>query len=483
MRKSKLEQIREAKKAENKQVETDLEGLLRLILNGEPNPTQRSMIYDPARIVAYMGPAGCAKTSTLAASGLLRALFQPGSKGFVSRNDYNDLMDTTKQRFEEMLYRLPKGILLDRTKAPPEKWVLRPVGLKRPDGSVDDTPSQITFMGVKDDIVGVEANWWLVDEANEVAEVRIHQILMRMRAAGGNYAIRMAFNPPDKHHWLYTACTGRDFQDRTIKEPWIKLYRPQNRENIRNLPAGYYEEKAATLPDDQRQRYVDGEWGSSFDGAPVFREFNYGWHVKDNLGYDPELALFRFWDFGYTRPFCGWAQMTFEGQLRILAISMGHNIEIKPWAEKCKAITQAQFPNAKEILDFGDPAVRQRKDTGSALSHLYSSGIQMRYKQDVGFEESARLLRQRLTTVIEGEPAIQFNRRTCSILIDGLRGGYHLDNAGKLPVKDGYYDHGVDALRYLIANLFHGAGESTIATSRSIPDTIEYNPDFDHGSR
>lgn len=479
MRKSQLEKLREAKKQQHKQVETDLEGLLRILVGGPLNPTQKQFIYDAERIKAYMGPAGCAKTSTLAAAGFIRALLQPGSKGFVSRNDYNDLMDTTKLRMEEMLAKLPKGILLDRDKSPPEKWWIRPIAVRLPDGTLDDTPSQITFMGLKDDIVGVEANWWLIDEANEVDEVRIHQVNARLRHRGGNYSIMMAFNPPDKHHWLYTAATGRDFQDRSVKPVWVKLYRPNPRENLQNLPTDYYDVLAAQLPDDQKQRFVDGEWGSTFEGQPVYREFKYDWHTKRDLIYDPQLPLFRFWDFGYNRPYCGWAQIDFNGRILILAEAQGDKIEIKPWAERCKALTQTHFPRPINIIDFGDPAVRQKKDTGSALEHLHSAGITMRYRTDLNFDASIRLVRQRLTTVIDGEPALQFARRGVPLLISALRGGYHLNDDGTKPFKDGYYDHSADAFRYLIGNLFHGAGESTTNISSTIPATIEYDPRYD----
>lgn len=449
MRKSNVERLRDARKKVEKAQELDLDGLFRLLLGGEFNPTQRQFIYDPDRIKAYKGPAGCAKTSTLAAAGMARALLQPGSKGFVSRNDYNDLQATTALRMQEMLDRLPKGVLLDRDKSAPMKWWIRPA---IPDGE----PSEITFMGLADDIVGVEANWWIIDEANEVVEQRVHQVNARLRAKGGDYMLGMAFNPPNKHHWLYTACTGRDFQEKFVKQPWAKLYEPKPLENLHNLEdPDYYKNLALTMPEDQKQRYVDGEWGSDFSGQPVLREFRYATHVKDNLKFSQALPLYRFWDFGYSRPACIWAQVSYEGHLLILREHMGHNIEIGEFANYVKAETVRRFKGYTQLVDFGDPAAAQKKDTGSTLGVLYKHGIVLQYQRST-IEKGLRIMREKFNSLIEGEPAVQIDRAYCPILISGLRGGYALDKKGEKPVKDGYYDHLCDTLRYGFLNIFSG---------------------------
>lgn len=482
MRKSRLETLRDSKQATHQQMELDVDGLIRLMLGGEYNPTQRAFIYDPSRIKGYMGPAGCAKTSTLAAAGLARALFQPGSKGFVSRNDYNDLMDTTALRMQEMLNRLPKGILLDRDKAPPMKWWVRPAG--------DGEPSQITFTGLKDDIVGVEADWWIIDEANEVEEVRVHQVNARLRNLVGRkygFMLGMAYNPPVKTHWLYEACTGFNHQDKKVREPWVKLFKPQSRENIRNLPENYYEILASTLPEDQRQRYVDGEWGTTFEGTPVYREFLYDTHARE-LQFDPYMPLLRFWDFGYRHPCCIWAQIDEEGRLLVLREKLGSNVEIIPFIDECKSLTATRFQGANDILDFGDPAARQKKDTGSTLAELNKAGILLRYRV-TRIDEGVRLLRMRFEKLIRNKPAIMIDKRGCPIILAALRGGYRMDDMGLKPVKDGYYDHLMDALRYGAVNVFHGPGEGVAVSSltnygNDIPDSIEYDPrdDVRYGS-
>lgn len=86
------------------------------------------------------------------------------------------------------------------------------------------------------------------------------------------------------------------------------------------------------------------------------------------------------------------------------------------------------------------------------LALLNQAGILMRY-QRTPFDISLQLLRKRFETLIEGEPAILIDE-SCTILVDGLAGGYHLKEDGVTPRKDGQYDHEIDALRYGIFNLF-----------------------------
>ena len=489
MRKSIREKLQDAKKSKEPQLKLQsFDELLALVLGGPPLPTQYRFITDDARLRAYKGPAGCAKTSTLMAAGLMRSLYTPGSKGYVSRHDYNDIFSTIGERFFTMIDRLPKGMILQRDKSPPMTVWLRPIPQWDEEKQEwDETPSKITFMGLKDAVVGVEASWWLVDEANEVDEARIHEIDLRMRNSGGEYMVGLAFNPPDKHHWLYTACTGRDHQDRKIAEPWLKLYEPQPRENQVNLDDDYYD-RFTHLREDERQRYVDGEWGATFDGQPVFKEFKYAVHVRDGLKPHPDRPLFRFWDFGYYRPYCVWAQLDWQGRLLHFHEYLGSNMEATAFARACKAITAERFPYATSVLDFGDPAVVQKKDTGSTLGVLAREGITMRYRT-APIERGLNIMRRTMNTMIEGEPAAQWDRRGCPILIQALRGGYALDDKGEKPVKDGFYDHPVDADRYGFLNVLGGmhtgyltgdsAGGGSSHGNHNLPTSVAYDPAYD----
>lgn len=490
MRKTARELLADAKRTKEETVSLDVEGLFRRMLGGDFNPTQKEAAWCAEDSWAYMGPAGCAKTSTIASVGVARCILHPGYRLLVARHDYNDLMGTTALRMEQMLNNLSPSLLVDRNKSAPMRWWIRP--------AVDGPLSEITFMGLKDGLGSYDWHGAIVDEADECDHQRITEIFGRLRSPPLDYPrlLALAFNPPDQTHWLYRECTGFDERGRKVQEPTFKLFAPMPKENVRNLPEGYYERMAAKMPEDQRTRLVDGKWGIVFAGDPVYREFSAKLHVVEKLTFDPDMGpLLLFWDFGYRRPACIWAQFDYEGRLRILHELMGENEEVGPFARRVKSETTKRFGIKgweHEKLHFGDPAVRQKKDTGSTLALLMAEGIEMRFQLST-IEEGVRRGRLLMELLIQGQPALQIDRRYCPLLVRALAGGYHKDKHGEKPMKDGTYDHLADAFRYGIYNLYgqdakllnpHDVGavldtSPRAAMANSIPDNLEYDARLD----
>ncbi len=475
MRKSAFEQGRRLQRKQQESELNGLEDLFKLMLDGKRpyadralNPTQLEYCLSDAKLKAYMGPAGCAKTTTGCADIMARALLMPGTQWFVARRDYNDMLDTTLRTMTNILVNLPEGTLLDRQKMAPQKWWIRPMTVGA--NGEEPEPSTITFMGLSDYVGGYEFTGGFIDEADEVDKNNFYQMIGRLRAKptpdfpDENFFIGCAFNPPSMTHWLYTECTGLDVAGTKVKDPSMTLYRPQPTENQRNLPKGYYEQMAQTMSLELLQRYKDGQWGNTYPGEPVIRQFKRSIHVKPELRYMGG-TVFRFWDFGYNRPGVLFAQLAMDGRLQILGEFLGHHIEGTKFIETVMAQTAQRFPGADKFVDYGDPAVAQHKDTGSMLALLNHAGIMMRYTR-TPFDLSIQLLRKRFESIIEGDPAILVDER-CRILVDGLLGGYHLKEDGVTPRKDGHFDHLVDALRYGCWMLF-GVGVSTLR-----PDQIQ----------
>lgn len=486
MRKRSFEHWREAQKVKQGLTElSSIEDLIKLMMDGKRpqsdrkvNPTQLAYIQSDSPLKAYMGPAGSGKTMTGVADVILRALLMPGTKWFIARRDYNDLLDTTMRSATNVLNNLPNGTLLDRQKMAPQKWWIRPI-TQGPGGKAAE-PSEITFMGLSDLVGSYEFTGGFVDEADEVLEAHFMQMQGRLRYKpypefpAENHFMGAAFNAPSKAHWLYTACTGLNAAGDRMDEPKITLFRPVQGENLRNLPKGYYEKMAATMSVELRQRYVEGSWGNTFPGEPVIRQFKRNLHVREGLRFQGG-TLFRFWDFGYNRPAVLFVQIRTDGRLQVLREFLGHHIEGTKFIEMVNGITSQHFPNVERLVDYGDPAVAQHKDTGSMLALLNQAGILMRY-QRTPFDISLQLLRKRFETLIEGEPAILIDE-SCTILVDGLAGGYHLKEDGVTPRKDGQYDHEIDALRYGIFNLFG------LALSSVKPENLPRNLAFRRTAR
>lgn len=465
MRKTLRQKMMEAKAEKKPTTINSIEDFYKLLCDGERdeadrelNPTQITFWNDPSFLRSYGGPAGCAKTSTGVADIIMRALTEPGSKHLIARLDYNDLKDTTRLRFDEMISRLPPGTVVDKSEQAPAKIWLRPMTVN---GVDPEKLSVITFMGLKGGLGSYEFTSAFVDEADECEKKMIDEIITRLRNKEGSRGLSVAFNPPDINHWLYTACTGLNAQGEQVEGGKIfSHHRPNPRENQRNLPPNYYDLMAG-MAEEMRMRLRDGEWGIVFPGEPVIREFRRTVHCR-SLSFE-KGTLYRFWDFGYNRPCCLWAQANKDGRVRVLHEFLGHYLEGEQFINQVKLMTTTLFPSATNIVDFGDPAVTQHKDTGSMLALLAKAGIHIGFSK-CEIDVSLRVVRNKCNTLISGEPAILVDARKCPILVGALLGGYHFKKDGVTPHKDGYYDHPMDCLRYGIWNLF-GVGETTTSSA------------------
>ncbi len=477
-RMSLAEALVRAKAPKQATTQLDLNGLLTRILGKPPRITQGKFIRSNARFKAYKGMAGCAKTSTGVGSIILRALLQPGFKGAIGRHDYNKLLGTSALRAEEMLNRVSPNCIVGRDKTPPMKWQIQAM-----DGSI----SQIEFIGLKEYPGSYEWHRVFIDEADECDLRTVQGVRSRLRApsplgVSPDYGLDLAFNPPDETHWLYEACMGLTHDGKKV-EKWLELFEPTEGENDENLPPNYYVENFAGMPSDMLDRLKHGKWGANFSGDPVFKHFNTHLHVVDFIAFDPEYPLLRFWDFGYRRPACIFVQIDNEYRVHVIAEILGEDEEARAFIEKVKGFTNRNFPLAMGIMDFGDPAAKQKKDTGSTLSILEGAGIRLVFLDGMTIEEGLRRIRFLLERIVKGVPGLQVSRRNAPLTLRMLQGGYRLAPNGR-PLKDGFYDHLADAFRYGITNLFNEQGrpealpEFELNTAKlmgdGVPASIEY---------
>lgn len=483
MRKSIAEQMRDLKRPKPPERPLGIDDFIELLLGGVANPTQDLVIKSEENAVAYMGAAGVSKTSTLAASCILRAITIPNSIWCVARHDYNDLMLTTAHRMEEMLGRLPPGMLIGRDKSPPMRWQLRCA-----DG---ESISEVWFLGLKDYPGSYEFHGVFVDEADEVDERNLLGLRTRLRAKGvedHQFITQVFFNPPDKLHWLYKACTGLDKRDKVVGGKIFKLYVPAAGENKRNLPKDY-DKQFEGLPEDMLQRLKHNQWGTTFEGMPVYTTFNTKYHVSNNLPFLTGAALFRFWDFGFRHPVCLFAQVDEEFRLRVIDELIGENETITTFGSKVLAKTNTSYRKNGGVIDFGDPAAVQKKDTGSTLAILAELGIELMYMHS-SIDDGITRCRHLMERSPGGIPALQVSRKNAPILVEALRGGYRRNDRGDRPVKDGVYDHPADAFRYGVINLYTESGEPQALPDMSVKsmldsirgtasESVEYNSDVD----
>lgn len=458
------EQLLRAKHRPVINLNVDYEGLLKLIFGPGfdgvvrgPTPTQRSFIESPAEDKAFKGMAGVAKTSAGCASMLLRALFQPNFQGFIARHDYNDVVGTTAKRFFEMVNRVNPELIIDRDKTAPMKvWINQPgnIGI-----------AQIDFIGLKDYPGSYDWHRGFIDEADECERSLVETIKTRCRSLCppeyvDDFGVDIAFNPPDKEHWIYAACTGMDAEDRKVQEPTFVLFEPVYGENNVNLPPNYTEKRFKGLDEDELARLKYGEWGSAAKGEPVLKgHFNTHTHVRDDLEFIPEAPIIVFMDFGFRKPFAIYNQLDDMFRLRTIGEhAKAKDMEARDFISQVIMDLNVKYPMRVGTLYIGDPAAKQKKDTGSTLQVLNSAGVDLMYLEGMTIEEGLRRIRYILQQAPGGIPQALFSRKGAPKTIRALQKGYVKHRTTHQPVKDGINDHPADAYRYGVTNLFDADG-------------------------
>jgi len=186
----------------------------------------------------------------------------------------------------------------------------------------------------------------------------------------------------------------------------------------------------------------------------VFAEFDVERHVAE-VDYDANLPLYRAIDFGFVNPFvCLWIQVDEEGVVRVIDEYVRRRATVEEHGRRIKELT----PCAEERVagTFCDPAgAAAGQITGSsAVSELRRLGIRVRYRRST-IQEGIELIRRAIRDG-EGRSRLVVSGR-CVRLIEALQ-SYHYPEAGsgEEPVKDGVYDHPIDALRYFFVGIEGG---------------------------
>ena len=184
----------------------------------------------------------------------------------------------------------------------------------------------------------------------------------------------------------------------------------------------------------------------------LFADFDPAVHVHP-LDFDPNLALYRALDFGFVNPFvCLWIQVDSTGVVRVIDEYVRSRAMIDVHAAQMKARTPVR--EEQVAATFCDPAGKSVNDiTGtSVVRELRALGINVRFRRS-GILEGIELIRRAIRSG-DGQSSLVISPR-CPRLIEALE-CYHYPESSRtpseLPLKDGLYDHPIDALRYFFIN-------------------------------
>jgi hypothetical protein len=422
-----------------------------------PNPTQQRVldwadnirahpIQDHIPILYLQGGVGSGKSRAFMAV-VLEALTQlPGIRILWLREDFKDLKLSILDKFLELM---PPELIVDRSEQ--YHWY----DIKQPNG----TTGRIYFNNAKD-IGGLGSQEFgiiVATEAHEMSEQSYWAIKRRCRQENQPNMILLESEAPNEKHWLDNLTnTAYPEYDQDIEKWVIETY-----ENWHNLPKAYTG-SLDRMPEAWKRKYLKGLCGFIPDGKPYYQGFKEFVHTG-LFDWIPSKEIILGWDFGYHHPACLITQIDQQDHWIWLREIIGNEITIDLFAEQVKAVINEYYPNA-QMINFGDPACMQVNDKSPFTSWqiLKSKGFNVRFKQSQ-YTLRKEIIEQKLSTLINGMPTVMLDMRFCKTSIDGFLGGYHypefkngqsFTDKFELPVKDGYYEHIMNAGEYIAVNMF-----------------------------
>jgi len=422
-----------------------------------PNPTQRAFITSQARADYWSCRVREGKSVGLGWSAFYHACHNPGSKGVMIRDTWENLQRTTLKTFFEWF---PPGIMGEWHQQQ-KKWTWYPgtgaTGVIHWFGMDDAKDAgalqsmELGFAGV-DEVAPSEGDGGIPELVFDLLLTRMNQVWENPLAWR---AIKMASNNPDESHWSY-----RRFVE--YPDSGFKLWQSLSPENEHNLPTGYYGDLRRLLAHrpDLVRRFLDGKFGFQQAGRAVTPQFNDDIHLATGLVplKGPELVLC--WDFGLN-PTCLITQVSPMGHWLILEAFVGDEIGVEELiVDTIKPILASRYRGFR-WRHVGDPAGQQREQSSAKRSAVRTVRTELGgvwRSGPVALRERLEPLRAVLSRTIGGRGLVQIDRRQARAVYAALRGGWHFkENTGGVispePVKD-IHSHPADALSYGAALLF-----------------------------
>lgn len=327
---------------------------------------------------------------------------------------------------------------------------------------------------IKSDALGSQYfSFAILEEADSCTEELFNTMPARMRQniSGFRKIVFLICNPPDKNHWIYKKFFVNNNGD-DPRSPFRTLYCTQAG-NAKNLPAGYAESMQKFYEDNPglQGAFLGGVWSPQVKGDPIFAEnFNKAVHVSSGpLAFNPNFPVCRMWDYGFRGNACHFGQMDFDRQqIRILKSIFAEKMTLDPFADIVELRSAEWFPVGTTFEDWGDSSGKQQTAHGLSLHDtLRQRGIITKFfphQVQYGIEIMHRVFKQMAfrkgKEIFAGEVKPFFlisNCPECEHLISAISIGYCNKKGtpkGEFnPVKDGFYDHPIDALRYWLVPL------------------------------
>ncbi len=402
----------------------------------EPSPSGSKFHASSARFIVLVGGIGSSKSFSVIKELERSGLDYPGIHMGVYRKTMPALRDSTLQEFKEHI--APVGRYGEKA----EKFIF-------------SNESFINFRGLDDPTKAKSTEYGLLvmEEAEEFTLEDFRYLNQRVRQKGAwPLRIVLVLNPVDEEHWIY-----KEFVDNSeyyAKNGGLLVLKFSTRDNLKNLPPDYIAQSTIGMSAAEIARMIDGEWGTIVKGKPVYGTIlNPDIHLRI-LPVKDSIYLLRGWDFGHNRPACSMRLVDPIGRMNCSFSMLGDREYLDVFAGRVLSTTKTLGYEGLKVFDYGDPRGHDKgqssqSGTSTAFEILAECGIHAtgeRGSRDY-VEPGIKQVRAEFSQLINGVPKLTINP-TNTLLRNAYFNRYVRGDDGK-PIKDGLYEHVVDADRYI----------------------------------
>lgn len=441
-----------------------------LEINYTPSKTVKEFYQSDAKMRVIMGPVGSGKSVGMCFEVLRRAMGQePGNDGFrrtrfaVVRNTVRQLADTTIKTWLDWFPDGVCGHFMRTTKT----YFLE----------LGDIRSEIMFRALDDadDVANLNSLELTGAWFNECRDINEH-IVDAMSKRVGRYPSKKDggptwhgmwgdTNPPTIDTWWYYQMEHLNPDDGVSPNDngWIVFKQPSGRspdaENIEHLPEGYYDIQGRS--EEYVRTFIDGEYGHSLAGTPVYKHFQPDFHISkvplsDVKGSARPIIVGM--DMGLT-PAAVIGQHDPFGRMLILDELAEYDMGVQRFVRtRLKPLLSEKYPGRKVMIVI-DPAgdSRQQGDERTPKQLIEAEGFSVikasTNKPDIRINAvDDYLMRQ-----VDGKAAFLLDPR-CTKLKAAMMGGYRFHpktgNIEKNP-----HSHIAEALQYLALHITDFLGQ------------------------
>ena len=483
-------------------------------LTFRPVPKQEQFMKDTAAEILMSGTVGAGKSKIGCEKGYWLNLKYPGNRGLIVRKYFSDVLASTINQtlLEDVI---PRSHIVDHNKG--EHYLVHETGATDPSG--DPVHSEIHYHGLDSGEKSVDAlpkkimshayGWIFVDEGTELNQDEWTALLTRLRFDGrqqnGYYypvpeesqQIFTATNPAPPTHFMYERFMGSDpIADSSV-------YRMTLHENP-GASDDYVNRMETQLSGIHYERLVEGKWKGA-EGM-VYEEYDplvhllhpddlpAGWTIDRHSEFaatgekcywvspPPDWQIYRAIDFGYTNPFvCQWWAKSPDDTLILFREIYRSQTRYEKQAEDIvdwtprrvvKSFADHDAEGRETLNRAGVNTVNADKSVEDGIQAVKSRlALDDRNQADLYFMEGARVHRPDPALLLDGDG-------TPLKTVDEIA-SYRWDEDSKdeEPIKE--YDHGMDAMRYLVYSLDGGIN----ITSDEIERVKQIAEGFSNGKR